>query len=106
MGFDEREATGGGQIGLAVIATTVTSPLLGTLIEKLEVGITAQPPNGAEAQLRYLAHLFVLAVEVIGYHIANLGWKESSAIGQMPQIKVDSALGGCRLIIWGEFLVS
>ena len=52
-----------------------------------------------EAELYHSTGPFELAVEAISHHIANPNRKEGAAVGQMPQIKVDAALGwGCLLV--------
>jgi hypothetical protein len=66
------------------------SPRVGPLIEKLEVGVTAQFPNGMKPQLHYTSDPFVLTVEAIGDDVANSGGEEGQAVGQMPQVEVNS----------------
>ena len=65
-----------------------------TLIAKLEVGVTVQPPNRVKAQLYDTYDPLVLAVEASGHHVANPCREIGGAIGQMPQTEVDSVLGG------------
>jgi hypothetical protein len=61
-GLEQGEATGVSQIHLTVIATAVAPPLLVDIVEKRDVGITAEPINGVEAQLHHtpLTYLYSL----------------------------------------------